>query len=81
MARETTIIDRRPNQIPADLQEKIVQLQPGQVVRIKLNSLKFKKVNINDKSLNSIEIKKSNLLNDSNITIKDKFIIGEYSSG
>ena len=41
--------------------------------------LQFKKVNINDKSLNSIEIKKSNLLNDSNITIKDKFIIGESS--
>lgn len=58
MARETTIIDRRPNQIPEDLEEKIQKLEPGQVVRIKLNPLKFRKVKMISGTSDNMDIPK-----------------------
>lgn len=60
MARETTVIDRSPNNLPDDLSAKIVNLVPGQVVRIKLNPLKFKKVKMISGTTDNMDVPKQN---------------------
>lgn len=44
MARSVTVVDKSPNQFPQSLEDKIARIPEGQVIRLKLNPEKYKKV-------------------------------------